>query len=99
MFTTLIQYVFVCVCLCICVSVCVCVWEGSLGGWELVGTGEVLGLAQRKSLAHISFCIDAKAKVSQINKTTEEDMDVDVLYIKMCCTYILYVYTYVVVYK
>lgn len=76
---------------------CVCV--GRVFGRLGIGTGEVLGLAQRKSLAHISFCIDAKAKVSQINKTTEEDMDVDVLYIKMCCTYILYVYTYIVVYK
>lgn len=80
-----------------CISVCVCVCLRGKGLWE-VGSREweVLGLAQRKSLAHISFCIDAKAKVSQINKTTE-DMDVDVLYIKMCCTYILYMYCIVVV--
>lgn len=82
----------VCVRVCVCDRVYSCMCLCGKGLWE-VGSREweVLGLAQRKSLAHISFCIDAKAKVSQINKTTE-DMDVDVLYIKMCCTYILYMY-------
>lgn len=67
------RYVFMCVRVC----VFLCVFVLGEGLWE-VGSGdwEVLGLAQRKSLAHISFCIDAKAKVSQINKTTE-DMDVE----------------------
>lgn len=81
------RYVFMCVR--VCVFLCVCVRGGALGGWES-GLGSSWAGPEEKSCTH--FILYRRKSKSFSDQQNNRRHGRGVLYIKMCCTYILYMY-------